>query len=139
MEFGTYTIADTDLTIDLMLYGVPGQSRFRFMWDIVAEGMDALLLLIDATKPDGWREAIDVGSHLVDRHDPPVLVAVNRATTVPDALDRARAAVPIGGAGYVTCDVTDPASARDTLVELLGMLLDELDAAGEPSGTGELR
>jgi len=134
MEYGSFTVADDDYQIDLLLYGVPGQERFRFMWDIVAEGMDVLLLLVDATKPETWSEALAVGDYLVERHGPPVLVAVNRADDVPGAIDRVRAEVVIDRARYATCDVTDPASARETLIELLAMLLDQL-AVAEPTGS----
>lgn len=133
MEYGSFTVADDDYQIDLLLYGVPGQDRFRFMWDIVAEGMDVLLLLVDATKPESWSEALAVGDYLVARHHPPVLVAVNRGDGRPEIIDQVRAHVAIDDAQYTTCDVTDADSARGTLIELLAMLLDEL-AVAEPSG-----
>jgi small GTP-binding protein len=127
MEYGTFTVDDGDLRIELLLYGVPGQERFRFMWDIVSEGMDALLLLVDATDPTAWPDALGVGRYLAERHRPPVLIAVNRGVGVPGAVDAVRLAVPIEGAHHVVCDVTDPASARATLIELLAMLLDRIE------------
>lgn len=36
----------------LHLYGTPGQERFRFMWDIVAEGAFGLIVLADHSRPD---------------------------------------------------------------------------------------
>ncbi len=36
----------------LHLYGTPGQERFSFMWEIVAQGSDGLILLIDASRPN---------------------------------------------------------------------------------------
>jgi signal recognition particle receptor subunit beta len=132
MEYGSFAVHDGDLSIELLLYGVPGQARFRFMWDIVAEGMDVLLLLVDATRPESWPEAVEVGTYLVDRHRPPVLVAVNRGAAVPGAIDAVAAAVPLPDARFVACDVTDPESARHALVVLLDLLLDELEADDEP-------
>lgn len=38
-----------------MLYGTPGQERFSFMWDILAEGGIGLVLLINNTAPDPLR------------------------------------------------------------------------------------
>src|SRR5690349_7409502 len=57
MEYGTYEVTDGGLHVVLHLYGVPGQSRFEFMWDIVGEGMDGLLVIVDATDPSTWSEA----------------------------------------------------------------------------------
>jgi len=36
----------------LRLFGTPGQERFRFMWDILAQGAFGLVVLIDNTQPD---------------------------------------------------------------------------------------
>lgn len=127
MEYGRFTVDDGDFAIELRLNGVPGQERFRFMWDIVSEGMDALLLLVDATDPEAWPDALGVGRYLVDRHAPPVLVGINRGATTAGSLDAVRRAVPITGARYVVCDVTDTESARSTLIELLAMLLDQIE------------
>lgn len=33
------------------LYGTPGQTRYRFMWDIVSRGAAGVILLLDATQP----------------------------------------------------------------------------------------
>ncbi len=53
----------SDLTIDcgkvlsdgdvcVRIYGAPGQSRFRPVWDILAEGALGLIILVDNTRPD---------------------------------------------------------------------------------------
>ena len=133
MEYGMFAVDDEDLRIELLLYGVPGQERFSFMWDIVSEGMDALLLLVDGTRPDTWAEALAIGAYLQERVPSPVLVGVNRTADDDAALDAARAALALPGAIHVTCDVVDEASARDALVALLGLLLDELESAGATS------
>lgn len=128
MEFGTYAIGDDDLLVTLSLYGVPGQERFAFMWDIVGVGMDGLVLVVDATQPDTWDEARQVVRHFTDRHDRPIVVAVNRAEPGSPAVDLVRDAIPVDGASYLACDVTDVGSARGVLVEVLVMVLDELAA-----------
>lgn len=35
----------------LRLYGAPGQERFRFMWDILAQGAMGVIILINAAEP----------------------------------------------------------------------------------------
>jgi hypothetical protein len=126
MEYGTYSIAEPDLTIDLNLYGVPGQTRFSFMWDIVADGMDGLVLLVDATAPATWAEAAEVGRHFQERCDPPMVVGVNRAALDERRVQDVRGALDGLGAAVVGCDVTDHTSARTVLVELLLLVMERL-------------
>lgn len=38
------------------LYGTPGQERFNFMWDILTEGGIGLILLVDNSRPDPFRD-----------------------------------------------------------------------------------
>lgn len=38
------------------LYGTPGQERFDFMWDILVEGGIGLILLLDNSRPDPFRD-----------------------------------------------------------------------------------
>ena len=54
MDFGRITV-DDDLV--LYLFGTPGQRRFDFMWEILAEGMLGFVVMVDSTKPETFREA----------------------------------------------------------------------------------
>ncbi|SJM94553.1 GTP-binding protein [Crenothrix polyspora] len=38
------------------LYGTPGQERFNFMWDILRSGGIGLILLLDSTRPDPFKD-----------------------------------------------------------------------------------
>jgi signal recognition particle receptor subunit beta len=38
------------------LYGTPGQSRFDFMWDILAKEMHAFILLVDSSDRSAFKE-----------------------------------------------------------------------------------
>ena len=130
MEYGTYTVDDEELSVRLHLYGVPGQKRFSFMWDIVSDGMDGLVLLVDGTRPATWPEAIEVGRHFEALHPTPVVVAVNRAGDDGALVERVRAATGPLDAAYVACDVTEAASASTVLVELLLQVMDQLVDSG---------
>jgi GTPase SAR1 family protein len=48
MDFGRITV-DDDLV--LYLFGTPGQRRFDFMWEILAEGMLGFVVMVDSAKP----------------------------------------------------------------------------------------
>jgi signal recognition particle receptor subunit beta len=126
MEYGTYSVDDGPSSIALRLYGVPGQSRFAFMWDIVGRGIDGLVVLVDATDSSTWAEAIEVERHFRERYAPVTVVAANRAAGRPELVAAVQASIPVPGAAYLGCDVTDPRSARDVLIELLLELLDQL-------------
>lgn len=49
MDFGELTLEGGD---KVFLYGTPGQSRFEFMWKIIAQGGLGLILLVDCTRED---------------------------------------------------------------------------------------
>lgn len=41
----------------LRLYGAPGQQRFSFMWDILAQGTLGVILMVDNSRPDALQDA----------------------------------------------------------------------------------
>src|SRR5688500_15649414 len=57
MDFGRLTV-DGDLA--LYLFGTPGQKRFDFMWEILAEGMLGFIVLVDAERPEAVAESRDI-------------------------------------------------------------------------------
>ncbi len=131
MEYGTFTVGRGAGAVELRLYGLPGQERFRFMWDIVAVGADGVLLLVDATRPDTWEDAAAAAAHLAGADGPPLLVGVNRAAGRGDALEDIARIVGVVPERCTPCEVVDPDGARGAVVELLLLVLDELDRQAE--------
>lgn len=126
MEYGTMYAEGEGFSAELNIYGVPGQDRFEFMWDIVGTGMDGLFLLVDASRPETWSESLLVGQHFQMARTAPIVVGVNRAAGDADLHQRACEAVPLDEAAYVAFDVTDPHQVRSALAELLTLVLDRL-------------
>lgn len=126
VEFGTFKVPVDDADIQLHLFGVPGQQRFSAMWDIIAQGMDGLIVLVDGSRPESWDDARSVASHFAVRTDTPSVVGVNRLV---DGLDAGSVAVAVGMPAdlAVEVDVLDPASVRGLLVHLLALLLERMD------------
>jgi uncharacterized protein len=63
----------------LLLYGLPGQSRFRYMFDVVREGLLGVVVLVDAGSPraiDGLRETM--GSYASELRNRPCLLVLNK-------------------------------------------------------------
>src|SRR4030066_997706 len=54
MDFGRISV---DENLVLYLFGTPGQRRFDFMWEILAEGMLGFVGLVDSSRPETFREA----------------------------------------------------------------------------------
>ena len=119
MEFGTHTVGSGADAVTLSLFGVPGQERFRFMWDIVSSGADGFLVLADASRPDTWAETAEMAAHLRSRNRTPMLLGVNRAQQDDELFHRVTTAISVPGMSSLACDVTDRRSTVDALVSLL--------------------
>lgn len=125
-EFGTLTIGDDDDAVELLLHGLPGQERFRFMWDIVTVGADGFVLLVDAEQPGTWAETAAMADALHAQVDVPLVVGVNRARDRPDLVAEVGLALGRDDLLLFPCDVTDHFSARELVVELLLLVLDTI-------------
>jgi uncharacterized protein len=118
MDFGRITVGQE---LALYLFGTPGQQRFEFMWDILAEGMLGFVLMVDATRADAVDEARRIQDAFTDLADVPHVVAINKATGDPaevTATFRERLGVP-DLVPVVTCDARDRDDVKRTLVTLL--------------------
>lgn len=118
MDFGRIRIRD-DLA--LVLIGTPGQDRFGFMWDILADGMVGYVLVVDGSRPDGLAEARVIRRRVEQDTDVPSVVAVNKADGDPSRVVRRTveglelpSSVPV-----VVADLRDKADSKQVLVALL--------------------
>src|SRR3954468_2180745 len=88
MDFGRATLRTG---LSLYLFGTPGQDRFWFMWDELAQGALGAIVLVDTRRLEDCFSAVDY----FERRGIPFAVAVNcfngaeqhEAGTVRDALD----------------------------------------------------
>lgn len=53
MDYGVMNLEDGE---KIHLYGTPGQERFDFMWDILVSGGIGLILLLDNTRADPFKD-----------------------------------------------------------------------------------
>lgn len=126
MDFGRITV-DDDLV--LYLFGTPGQRRFDFMWEILAEGMLGFVVMVDSSKPETFREAKSILETFRAYAPTPYVVTANKQDH-PDAWspEDLRIALRIEeGVKLLPCIAKDRASVRDVLLELLYSILDELE------------
>ncbi|CAB4857037.1 unannotated protein [freshwater metagenome] len=132
MDFGTFVLdglEDGEETIHLLMFGTPGQDRFRFMTDILKADVDVVTFVIDAEAPDTFAEARQMLTLVMTGLEAPLVIAVNRcgdpaqARRVADALG-AKMSVPV-----IPCQLVDPASGREVVAEVLVALLQSNDFA----------
>jgi uncharacterized protein len=131
MDFGRITVGQ-DLA--LHLFGTPGQERFEFMWDILAEGMLGFVVMVDATRAQSAAEARRIRSTFTLFADVPHVIAVTKAGDDRDAATgdiRARLAVP-EAVPVVACDARDRDEVKRVLVTLLERVRDHVRDAAAP-------
>ncbi len=113
MDFGRITIAPE---LILYLFGTPGQDRFWFMWDELAQGAIGAILLVDTRRLDTCFPAID----FFERRGIPFIVGVNcfdgsQLYTV----DEVRVALDIDDrVPILLCDVRHRQSSKELLIAL---------------------
>ena len=137
MDFGKLTVRDDDLLAELYMFGTPGQDRFDFMWDVLAEGMDGYILMIDLSHGErALREAAGILEHFRDMSDAPFVVGANRAAGHPELMERLDEILRLDpSATVVPCEAIDKESAKEVLLVLLIKVLSSLaDEAEIPVG-----
>jgi hypothetical protein len=127
MDFGRITV-DDDLI--LYLFGTPGQRRFDFMWEILAEGMLGFVVIVDSARPETFREAKSILETFRAYAPTPYVVAANKQdVTDAWALDDLRIALRLeDGVKLLPCVAKDKESVKNVLLELLYGILEEMDS-----------
>lgn len=126
MDFGRITV-DDDLV--LYLFGTPGQRRFDFMWEILAEGMLGFIVMVDSTKPETFREAKSILETFRAYAPTPFVVAANKQD-LSDAwsIEDLRIALRIeDGVKLLGCVANDKESVKEVLLQLLYSILEEME------------
>ena len=124
MDFGRITIADD---VVLQLFGTPGQKRFDFMWEILSEGMLGLIVLVDSTRPDTFRETSNIIDFFTGYRRTPYIIAANKQD-MPEALSptdirntlRLSSEVKV-----VPCMARNKEMVKRVLLELLNTILED--------------
>jgi signal recognition particle receptor subunit beta len=127
MDFGRITV-DDDLV--LYLFGTPGQRRFDFMWEILAEGMLGFVVMVDSAKPETFREAKSILETFRAYAPTPYVVAANKQDH-PDAWspEDLRIALRIeDNVKLLPCVAKDKESVKTVLLELLYSILEEMES-----------
>jgi uncharacterized protein len=127
MDFGRLTI---DADLQLYLFGTPGQKRFDFMWEILAEGMLGFVVLADAQREDSYEETEEILEFFSEASAVPYVVAVNKGQDEFDGgVERTRQWLRLPeGVRCVAVDARDKDSVKAVLLELLYAVLEAIEA-----------
>lgn len=124
MDFGRITLS-ADLR--LYLFGTPGQSRFGFMWDDVANGAIGALVVVDSRRLDDCYPALD----FVEDRGLPFVVGVNQfGGGMAHDVESIRWALAVADdTPLLLFDARDRGSVRDALIAVAETAMRRLTAA----------
>jgi small GTP-binding protein len=126
LDFGRITI---NPELVLLLFGTPGQARFDFMWEILAQGCIGYVVMVDSTRPAHLREAANVIRYFTRLTSVPFVVVANKQddpTCLPVEYIRYRLGLP----DYVPvlpCVATNRESVKQILLTLLDYIYNEVE------------
>jgi signal recognition particle receptor subunit beta len=139
LDFGTFRIEgggegpdEPAEGVQLLLFGTPGQERFWFMTDVLKGDVDVTVFVVDAEAEHTHGEAGAAMRALLKDLRVPLVVAVNRCDDADRATVLARALGALSCEPVVPCQLIDPESGRDVVIEALLTLLESMErpAAG---------
>ncbi|PXY22678.1 GTP-binding protein [Prauserella muralis] len=114
IDFGRITFDDR---MALYLFGTPGQDRFWFFWDDIAQGALGAVVIADTRRLEDCFPAVDY----FERREMPFVVAVNCFDgSRRYRIDQVSAALDLDpGTPVVLCDARDRTSAKQVLITLV--------------------
>ncbi|MEU4577497.1 ATP/GTP-binding protein [Nonomuraea sp. ATR24] len=114
MDFGRITLGDEYV---LYLFGTPGQERFWFVWDELAEGSLGAVILADTRRLADCFPSVDY----FERRGTPFVVAVNCFDGAPTfEVDEVRLALQLDpSVPIILCDARRRHSSREVLITLV--------------------
>lgn len=84
MDVGVLNLGDGD---KLRLYGAPGQERFDFMWEILAEQCKGVVVLLNHANPDPLMDLqhyLEALQRLLTARTVPLVIGITHADERPD-------------------------------------------------------
>ncbi|MBE8520319.1 ATP/GTP-binding protein [Amycolatopsis sp. A133] len=129
LDFGRITI-NPDLI--LYLFGTPGQDRFWFMWDELAEGALGAVVLADTRRLDSCFAAVD----FFERRNLPFVVGVNCFDgAYRYGTEEVRQALDVGmDVPLLLCDARERDSTKQVLTSLMEHVMARSDLAAAQGG-----
>ena len=105
------------------LFGTPGQDRFDFMRDILAEEMHGFIFIVDSTDRQSLRQATELLQDFRKHKNVPFLLAANKADQKGLSGEEIRLALRLPSRlPVVPCVATDKKSAQAVVERLIAII-----------------
>ncbi|NJM07090.1 ATP/GTP-binding protein [Candidatus Gracilibacteria bacterium] len=134
LDFGTIAINNK---LNLYLFGTPGQERFDFMWEHLADGCLGYIVLVDSCRPAQLSETQRLMDRFAEITDAPFVVAANKQddpSALPPAYVRRRLGLPLD-VPLLACTGFE----RDSVKRVLLALLKQVIATTTPPGANNAK
>lgn len=120
LDYGTVKVNGR---ANVHLFGTPGQERFDFMRDLLADGMHGFIFLVDATDQSSLNRATELLTRFKQRNNVPYLLAANKADQrgLSSLEIKKRLNLP-PKQPVVSCIATDKKSTRAVVEQLVAMI-----------------
>ena len=127
LDFGRITL---DQNVVLYLFGTPGQDRFTFLWDDLAEGALGAVVMADTRRIEDCYPVLDY----FEQRSMPFLVAVNYFEGAQRFdLEEVREALGVPNSiPVVPCDARYRQSVKEVLLALIEQVLIQYSARLQP-------
>ena len=122
LDMGKLKIGDS---IEIHLFGAPGQERFDFMLDILQKGIIGAIVLVDATNPSSVEMAMNIANKLTSQLDIPIAFAITKSDLVENgAVEEIKNVLSdFEGVIIESIDPRDKNQGKALLVKLLSQIL----------------
>ena len=120
MDYGRVTLDGRVLHLN----GTPGQARFDFMWEILANEMNGFIVLVDSTDAASFPDAKELIELFSQFKQVPFLVVANKAD-LKDAANLSQIRRETGVSENITvmpCDSTSKSSVRQVLLQMIELI-----------------
>lgn len=121
-----------DSTLELHLYGTPGQRRFDFMWEILAVGASGIIFLVDGSDPTSIEEMKYIYKHFSEQLSVPALVGVTKQD-VEGSLTPLEVSKSFGedGVPVIGCDPRNKKDSKLLMLSLLSLIMQDEEEMAE--------
>jgi len=121
LDFGILKI---DETLELHLFGTPGQSRFNFMWNILSKGAIGAIFLVDSTSDDSRVEMTKMFEYFQKNVDLPVVVgATKQDMEGAKSIEEFKTLLNLGDTMIIPVDARKKEESKILALTLLGNAL----------------
>jgi len=122
LDFG---ILHVDDTLDVHLFGTPGQSRFNFMWRILSKGALGTIFLIDSSSQRAIDEGKSMFQYYRERSDDPIIIgATKRDEPNAKPIDVLVKELNVGDTTVIPCDPRKVEDSKTLVLSLLQAIID---------------